>query len=90
MWEIPFYAFIVPVAVLLLSMVCTLKYRNLFLAPVLTFIGLNLITIVLPFIQNAGWEALFGWSVFYTGVSLLISLIGWAFKNRAGRLKEAR
>ncbi|MBS4200866.1 DUF2651 family protein [Bacillus sp. FJAT-49732] len=75
MWEIPFYAILAPIITILLSLFCSMKLRNYYLAPLIIFAGLNVLTIVLPMVQNVGWQALFGWAAFYTVVSLMISLI---------------
>lgn len=75
MWEIPFYAIIMPIITIALSLFGTIKLKNYYVAPLIIFVGLNVLTIALPLIQNVGWTALFGWAAFYTVVSLLISII---------------
>ncbi|MCJ8007748.1 DUF2651 family protein [Lederbergia wuyishanensis] len=75
MWEIPFYAILMPIITIALSLIGAIKLKNYYLAPLTIFVGLNVLTIVLPLVQNVGWQALFGWAAFYTVVSLIISLI---------------
>ncbi|MCR2821189.1 DUF2651 family protein [Lederbergia panacisoli] len=75
MWEIPFYAILMPIIAIAFSIIGAVKLKNYYAAPLMIFVGLNVLTIVLPMVQNVGWQALFGWAVFYTVVSLLISLI---------------
>ncbi|MBO1003961.1 DUF2651 family protein [Pseudogracilibacillus auburnensis] len=82
MWEIPFYGIVIPIITIVFSLISTMKYRKYFIAPVVIFIGLNIMTIVLPLIHNVGWEALFGWAVFYAVISLIISLIVWLAKRK--------
>ncbi|MBS4218715.1 DUF2651 family protein [Bacillus sp. FJAT-49711] len=82
MWEIPFYAILMPIITIAFSFIGAVKLKNYYLAPLMIFIGLNVLTIVLPMTQNVGWQALFGWAAFYTAVSLIISLIIWLARKR--------
>ncbi|MBS4196035.1 DUF2651 family protein [Lederbergia citri] len=83
MWEIPFYAILMPIITVVLSLFGAMKLKNYYLAPLIIFVGLNVLTIVLPMVQNVGWTALFGWATFYTVVSLLISIIVKFAKTKA-------
>lgn len=82
MWEIAFYGIVAPIATLLFSLLATIKFKRYFIVPIILFIGLNILTIILPMVQNVGWQALFGWATFYTIVSLVISLIVWFVRKK--------
>ncbi|MHA6260421.1 hypothetical protein ACXYMX_11075 [Sporosarcina sp. CAU 1771] len=77
MWEILFYLFVAPFLTLLITLTTTLKFKRIFLAPIIIFIALNIPTIVLPMIYNVGWAASFGWACLFTLISGILSLIIW-------------
>lgn len=79
MWEIPIYLFIVPVLTIAVSLISAIKFEKYFIAPLFSFIVLNIPIIIMPTI---GWEAIFGWAAFYSAISLIISFIVWNFKKR--------
>ncbi|WP_096154696.1 MULTISPECIES: hypothetical protein [Bacillus] len=81
MWEIPLYLIVLPLLTISFSLLCAIKYRRYFVAPSILFISFNIPTIIMPFITNVGWAGIFGWAVFYTVVSLLISLVIWSVRK---------
>lgn len=87
MWEIPFYGIVIPIVTVVFSLICAKAYKRYFIAPITIFLGLNILTMVLPLIQNVGWQALFGWAVFYTALSLIVSMIVWFTKRKARTAK---
>ena len=81
MWEIPLYLIIVPLLTIAFSLTCAIKFKKYFIAPAILFISFNIPTIIMPYISNVGWIAIFGWAVFYTIVSLIISLVIWSIRK---------
>ncbi len=82
MWEIPVYGILLPIITLIFSFISAIKYRKYFIVPISLFVILNIPTIILPMIYNVGWQALLGWAVFYTVISLVISLFVWIFRKK--------
>jgi hypothetical protein len=83
MWEIPFYLIVAPIITVAITLISTLKYQKYVIAPLLIFVILNIPTVILPFVNNVGWGALFGWACVYTGLSLIISLIVWLTRRKS-------
>lgn len=75
MWEIPFYAIFVPILTIIISLFCAFKLRKFLIAPLIIFSSLNILTVTLPIFYNVDWKGLFGWAVFYSIVSGIISII---------------
>ena len=81
MWEIPLYLIVVPLLTISFSLFCAIKYKKYFVAPAILFISFNIPTIIMPLISNVGWASIFGWAVFYTIVSLVISFVIWSVRK---------
>ncbi|WP_062046479.1 hypothetical protein [Bacillus sp. JCM 19034] len=77
MWELLIYLMVAPVMTIVLSLVFAIKYHDYYAAPMLVFILLNFPTIIFSMNYSIGWEILFGWSIFYTFLSLFISFFVW-------------
>ncbi|MFA9456933.1 DUF2651 family protein [Halalkalibacter sp. AB-rgal2] len=81
MWELLLYAMVAPMMTIILSLVFAWKYDDLFAAPMITFILFNLPTIFISMNYSIGWYIFFGWSIFYTFLSLFISLLVWLLRK---------
>lgn len=77
MWELLFYSMVAPVMTIVLSLFLAIKFHDYYAAPMILFIIFNLPTIIFSMNYSIGWEALFGWSIFYTFLSLFISFFVW-------------
>lgn len=82
MWEITFYFIIAPLLTLIVTLCGSLKFKKYWLGPATTFILLNIPTVIVSIFYRGGWEGVFGWAVFYTTVSGLISLIVWLTRKK--------
>lgn len=83
MWEIPLYLIIAPLFTITVTLITTLNFKKYWLGPVIVFVTLNIPTIVIPLIASVGWSAIFGWSLFYTVLSIIVSLlVRWIKYNK--------
>lgn len=89
MWEVPLYLIVAPLLTLVVTLISTIKYEKYFISPIVLFILLNIPTFIIPNMYNIGWIAIFGWAVFYTVISAIISLIVWFFKKKNLRCEPA-
>ncbi|QOY36917.1 DUF2651 family protein [Anaerobacillus isosaccharinicus] len=89
MWEIPIYLIFAPVLTIIISLLCRIRFKKYFMAPLIIFFILNIQTVVVPIFYNVGWEGIFGWAIFYTVISLIISLIMWSFRKKYSFPKSA-
>lgn len=88
MWEIPLYLIIAPLLMLIVTLIGSMKYKKYFLGPLITLIGLNIPTIVLPLYYNVGWSALLGWAMLYTVLSSVISFVVWMLRKNLKKTDE--
>lgn len=89
MWEIPIYLIFAPILTIIISLLCTIRFKKYFIAPLIVFFILNILTVVLPTVYNVGWEGIFGWAIFYTVISFIISIILWRFGKKYSFSKSA-
>lgn len=80
MWEMLFYIIGAPILMLVITLFGRFKMKNVWFGPLLTFIILNIPTIILPFIYEVGCGALLGWATLYTVISVIVTLITMLLK----------
>lgn len=76
------YGIFAPVLTVMITIIVTPIYKQYYTAPLATFIGLNIVTIVLPMFTGFGWQALFGWSLFYALFSFIITVAIMKSRNK--------
>ncbi|RYM06696.1 hypothetical protein EWH99_02195 [Sporolactobacillus sp. THM7-7] len=79
--EIPIYLIVVPVLTITVSLISTVRFEKYFFGPVFLFVVLNFPTIAMPMMNRTGWESIFGWAVFYTFISFVISYTVWKVRK---------
>lgn len=73
--EVYMLAMLLPAIVIIFSIVGALKLKNMVLTPALVFMFSIIISIMEITINNSGWASLLGWTIIYTLLSTLITLI---------------
>ncbi|EIT86045.1 hypothetical protein A374_06986 [Fictibacillus macauensis ZFHKF-1] len=86
MWELPLYLIFAPILTLGISLLFGLKHKNMYLAPLIIFIALNIPTLLVPLYQNVGRGAMFGYALFFSFISFFISFLAIRIKTLRSKL----
>ncbi|KIX89762.1 membrane protein [Staphylococcus microti] len=75
--EMPNYLWISLVVMLVLTLFCTLVLNKWFVSAIIMFVGLGILSFILPNFYSITYEPLLGYAAFVAILSLIISLILW-------------
>ncbi|MCT8137860.1 hypothetical protein H1D32_08895 [Anaerobacillus sp. CMMVII] len=64
MWEIPIYLILAPILTIIISLLCTIRFKKYFMPPLIIFFILNIPTVVVPLVYNVGWQGVSGGQFF--------------------------
>lgn len=89
-FDMPNYLWITIVAMMILTVFCTMVLKKWFSAAVITFVVLAVLAFFIPNFYNITFQPLLGYAAFLTIISLMISFLLWYFTRRWRRERKEK
>lgn len=89
-FDMPNFLWISILAVIILTVFCTLVLHRWFIAAVISFVVLGVLAFLIPNFQDITYQPLLGYAAFMTIVSLIISFILWYFTRNWRRERKKK
>lgn len=87
-FDMPNYLWITILAMVLLTVFCTLVLHRWFTAAIITFVVLALLAFFIPNFQHISYQPLLGYAAFLAIMSLIISFLLWFFTRKWRRERK--
>ncbi|QQT20965.1 hypothetical protein [Staphylococcus pasteuri] len=88
-FDMPNFLWITILAVIILTVFCTLVLHRWFIAAVISFVVLGVLAFLIPNFQDITYQPLLGFAAFMAIISLIISFLLWYF-TRNWRLERKK
>ncbi|ATH60136.1 hypothetical protein BUZ61_01410 [Staphylococcus nepalensis] len=89
-FDLPNFLWISVVAVVVVTLFCTLVLNKWFSAAILTFIVLAIAAFLIPNFENITYEPLLGFAAFMAVLSLIMSFLIWYFTRDFRRKRREK
>ena len=87
-FDMPNYLWITILAMILLTVFCTLVLHKWFSAAIITFVVLALLAFFIPNFHDISYQPLLGYAAFLAIMSLIISFLLWFFTRKWRRERK--
>ncbi|WP_251516811.1 MULTISPECIES: hypothetical protein [Staphylococcus] len=88
--DLPHYLWITVIAVILLTVFNTLVLHKWFATPIITFLILTIAAFFIPIFYDISYKPLFGYAMFMSIISIIISFLIWFFTRNWRRQREQK
>ncbi|PNZ69302.1 hypothetical protein E2556_05850 [Staphylococcus croceilyticus] len=89
-FDMPNYLWITIVAMILLTVFCSLILKKWIISAVITFIVLGILAVFIPNFYDISFQPLLGYAAFLAIISLIVSFLLWYFTRNWRRERKQR
>lgn len=89
-FDMPNYLWITIVAMIILTVFCSLVLKKWFVSAVITFVALAVLAFFIPNFYDISFQPLLGYAAFLAIISLIISFLLWYFTRNWRRERKKK